>query len=1076
MFDLKAFEQPQPQFGIHPFWFWNGEMDDGEIISQIRSMAEQGIGGFFICPRQGMKIPYLSEVWFRKVKLSIETAGELGLEVWLYDEYPYPSGIAGGEVVLTHPEAKHYTLAHVTEKVQDGKTSDMELPWARILYARAVPLDAETGERCWDQSIDVSESIGNFQSEPVFQKTGLTAYNQKRFFTYRTVKKLHWTPPRGEWELHFFLEAEVNDFKYYGTFVDPCHAEAIKTFIEMTHERYAKAIGEYFGKTVKGMFTDETGLLGKLPWSPRLPKFFESTFGYDLKSCLPALLFNIGEETAKIRYHYFQAIHLLIRQTYHKQIHDWCEKYQLQYVAEVPSVRMTTQLYSHVPGGDSAHDKLGRTLDWIMNRYFLSYRSNPKSVSALSHQLGRERALIECFHSVGWSMTLQDAKWMIDRMAAMGINFFNFHAFFYTVDGLTKHDAPPSQFLQNPYWRHFRHLSDYVKRISYVTSQGTPERLIAVLDPTTTIWSFMGNPFHRFGYCGSDEQEKRKLEKIKHDWLRICKEIVFAGKDYDPLDAELLAEAEVADGVIRIGNAAYSVLILPPMTSLEQGARRQIKKFLDQGGTVIACGLLPYERIDTEEYAGGELFSVFGVEESSLASYWNEEVTVPAKPWRKGERNAYFLPMGAEALDLLLSILDRHAPDEVKFEVPDGSKSFIVHRRRLSEDSSLIFIANQEGGEHEGLLSCDTAEDGVRIVRLNLESGLAEPVTLMRDGAVWRVPVHFAPYASHAFIIERVNGGHEFVANSVSAEPYEWELAADGRWEMEMLGENAVRIDSFELEMDLREGQPEEAMQVQVKPFIDQAEEIADEHLLLPLRFQQIFGTPKKKEVKYPIRCRYTKRFHVEYLPEACLLLKDSGAISGDYVIRLNGNKIVEEDFNWRFIYDNSNQVTDVALMLKAGENTLSIEVTIANDWDGVVDALYLIGDFGVRTTAGKNDGPAIVPVPREGLLQNGPYEGLPYYAGTIAFRRNITLSDIPDTDTFRLVFRDWDANFHDCAEVLVNGHSLGVRPWTPYVWEGRTDLLTKGANRIEVRVTNTLIGLLEGKWFDYEAHVLKDI
>lgn len=79
--------------------------------------------------------------------------------------------------------------------------------------------------------------------------------------------------------------------------------------------------------------------------------------------------------------------------------------------------------------------------------------------------------MIECFHSVGWSMTLQDAKWMIDRMAALGTNFYNFHAFFYTIGGLAKHDAPPSQFVQNPYWPYFRELGDYVGRISYLMSR-----------------------------------------------------------------------------------------------------------------------------------------------------------------------------------------------------------------------------------------------------------------------------------------------------------------------------------------------------------------------------------------------------------------------------------------------------------------------------------------------------------------------------------------------------------------------------------------------------------------------------
>ncbi|UUZ84497.1 hypothetical protein LJK88_13005 [Paenibacillus sp. P26] len=480
MFDMRRFKHPEAEDRIHPFWFWNGDMEDGQIRHQIAEMADKGVGGFFICARQGLKIPYLSEAWFHKVRVAVEAAQQHGLQVWLYDEYPYPSGIAGGEVILEHPEAKHYTLTHTSRRVKDGEHVSLEPPWARILYAKAIPVGAD-GKKRYGEASPIRDAIGNYQAEPVFQKAGLTAYNQKRFFTYRTVQKLEWTAPAGEWEVLIAQEQEIDDFKYYGTFVDPCNKEAMAAFIRLTHDKYAKHLGEFFGTTVKGMFTDEIGLLGSIPWSPALADDFRERRGYDLRDNLHALLDPDAEDAARIRYDYYQCVHLLLRESYHKQVHDWCERHGPQYVAEVPSVRHTTHLYSHVPGGDTAHEKLGRSLDWILNHQADSFRSNAKMVSSLARQLGRKRNLIECFHSVGWSMTLQDARWMIDRMAAQGTNFFNFHAFFYTVDGMTQHDAPPSQFLQNPYWPHFRKLGDYTGRISYVMSSGEAVISAAVL-------------------------------------------------------------------------------------------------------------------------------------------------------------------------------------------------------------------------------------------------------------------------------------------------------------------------------------------------------------------------------------------------------------------------------------------------------------------------------------------------------------------------------------------------------------------------------------------------------------------
>ncbi len=557
MLDMNTFQNPDAKYGIHPFWFWNGEMAEKEIERQIEEMADKRVTGFFLCARQGMSVPYLSDQWFQKVEYAVDIAAKHHMDVWLYDEYPYPSGMAGGEVTLEHPDAKQSILHHTVKKVDGSKKAEVELPWGKVLFAKAVPLDAESGERKWAHAIDVKQSIGNLQVEPVYQKTGLTTYNQKRFFTYNPKKIVNWIAPAGEWEIHCFLEGEINDFKYYGTFVDPCHTEAMATFIKMTHERYAQKLKKHFhfGKTIKGMFTDEIHLLGRYPWSPRFVPFIKQKYGYDIRDYLHLLLYQDGDLAPKIRYHYFQANHLLFRDAYHKQVHDWCEQYGLEYVAEVPSVRMAAQTYSHIPGGDSAHEKLGRSLDWILKRYFYSLRANPKMISSLSQQLGRERALIESFHSVGWSMTLQDAKWMIDRLAAFGVNFFNFHAFFYTLDAMVKHDAPPSQFLQNPYWQHYRKLGDYTRRMSYIMSEGTPVRPIAVLDPTTSLWTHLANPFTSFTYTGKDEAEKEKLEKLKQHWADLCFQLTTHYKDYDHLDPELLATAKISDRQMTIGNA-----------------------------------------------------------------------------------------------------------------------------------------------------------------------------------------------------------------------------------------------------------------------------------------------------------------------------------------------------------------------------------------------------------------------------------------------------------------------------------------------------------------------------------------
>ncbi|MDG0808510.1 hypothetical protein [Cohnella rhizosphaerae] len=124
----KCFQNPPASYRIVPFWFWNGDMSEAAIELQIGEMADKGVGGFFICARQGLTVPYLSQVWFDRVRFAVETAKTFGLEVWIYDEYPYPSGMAGGEVTLEHPDAKHHTLWSLRETREGNRPIHLELP------------------------------------------------------------------------------------------------------------------------------------------------------------------------------------------------------------------------------------------------------------------------------------------------------------------------------------------------------------------------------------------------------------------------------------------------------------------------------------------------------------------------------------------------------------------------------------------------------------------------------------------------------------------------------------------------------------------------------------------------------------------------------------------------------------------------------------------------------------------------------------------------------------------------------------------------------------------------------------
>jgi hypothetical protein len=1151
-----SFHNPPVAYRLAPFWFWNDDLDPQEIIHQIQQMAEQGIGGFFICARQGLTVPYLSNQWFQFVAVAIEAAQQYGLDVWLYDEYPYPSGMSGGEVILQHPDARHRQLLHHTLTVSGPQTLSYDLPWAKLLSAQAVPLEETTGSLLWSHALDLTSYIGSFPAEEVFQSTGLTTYTNKRYFTASVQKRLLWDVPPGRWTIVIFLEKELDDFKYFGTYVDPCHKEAMQTFIATTHEQYSHHFQQHFGATIKGLFTDEVGLLSRIPWSPHLLPFFRQQYGYDLIDALPALFYphaspqptpvgtddadaqnNLDpqptagtdlscppDNTPQIKYQFFQSLHRLLNETYHQPVSAWCAKHHLQYTTEVQSMRMTTQLYSHMPGGDSAHEKVGRSLEWILDHNASSLRADPKIISSLAHQLGAERAMIECFHSVGWSMTLQDAKWMLDRLAALGINFFVFHAFFYSISGLRKHDAPPSQFLQNPYWTHFRHLADYAARLSYTMSQGRASTAIAIVHPATSFWTHMGNPFHSFKYCGDDPAEEHALEQLKQDWTYLCKQLLLHQIDFDHLDPEMLVQACIEDAQLVIGQARYQLLILPPITNLEASAWSQVKAFLQAGGTVISVGLLPYEHIDSTPSIEAEALAHFGLTTSPRQNYWPAETNLPYPPfsndehsWTKGHHSAYFIPTpgGAQhprTIERLLALLQQCIPPAITWEPLLGDRnSFLAHQRSLPDGSQLVFITHQEGTAKKLYLHLVQCPAGQVVELLDLASGLTTTIPTEKTANGYSILLSFAPYESHLLryspslamlpsagtdlscpslpfsggptdtINRSLRSSAEHPQEDTLAQEKSWVLTLDIEqpWKLTAQQDNILRFANFRFALDHNdigsssrwyEGQASQDWPlVEAKALINQCADLAAGQTF-PLQFKQSFGSPVHSSLAYPLRCWYQTTFSVAHLPPTCKLIMDKDAIGGNYTLYLNGHKITAQDFIPISLHGYPQQGCEVQQLLKPGTNHLVVHVEAQSAADGVRDPLYLSGPFGLSLDAAAM--PTIGKVPQTGKLQSGIQEGYPYFAGTLSFTKDISIEAIPSSArTFILELQGWDPHIHDCVEILINGHSLGVCCWSPYHWEGESAILRTGINTVEIRLTNTLSAMLEGSYFDDASH-----
>jgi len=973
-------------------------MKEDEIQRQVNEMADKGIKGFFIHPRQGMEIPYLSKEYFNRVSTAVAAAKQRNLEVWLYDEYPYPSGISGGEVILDHPEFLCKHIKKVEAIVKQGETLKLHAPWGRVLSAKAYRIYNDKVD--FTNSVDVSEYIGTGYSEEIFQLSGLTAYNKKRYFTGNQNKVLLWQPGEGSYKVYIFVEVVFKHFKYYENFVDPLNKAAVEYFIKTTHEQYKKHVGKEFGKTIKGIFSDEIGPFPPgQPWSPLLPELVKERHGIDLIKYLPALWEDMGEETVKVRYAYWNTVTEQFIASYDKPVYEWCENNNLLYVAEKPILRSKQLEYIHVPGIDTGHQKVG-TRAAITGK---KYRENGKMVSSAMHFYHKKAALCEAFHSIGWGMTMQDMKWTFDWLALTGIDWFVVHGYFYTTDGLKKHDAPPSAFFQMPWFRNMNTLSDYADRLSNFLRSTKREVKLLVIDPITSTWT----------------QEKENKNKLNSLFSKMQNEMLYNQLDYYIIDPYLFAEGKVITEGSRtcfsLKGEVYDVVILPPMTNLEDRAFVKLKEYIKAGGKVTGFGVLPFETIETLKPAG-EMEDLFGVRIKEVLSAFEtgEEYTIEQET-----------TLFTTNLSKMLQWLKKEVVLEWTIE-PLDSLGF--------DEMPSIQSRNKNGDVVLFLMNLGSKKRSVKVCSQKLSQIL-----------------ELAPYES------------VFIDNSyVAKEKQEYVLNLKQKLKRKLLHKNPLRIGIWKAVF----ANGEEAY-VDSCPIIDQLEA---SQVKLPIKQKKYFGCVKELEFNgIPVAYEYEFDCSCEIsaLGEV-LLVMEPETVTGDYKIYLNDNYIDTAEFMNRNIYLPTNLAIRVDSYLKKGRNKINIQVDIKNSSEGIRNPMYLFGDFEVAQVEKYW---CLQPLKKDGTL-DVISSGIPFYAGTIEYE--LEVKDLVCTkDDVTLTIKE--KGFEDCVTLCVNGYWTKVCPFGPYEFTIPKHVIQE-INSITLTIDTTAIGIFEGQQFNHEKHCYESV
>lgn len=572
---LKEFYEPDRKYSLLAFWFLNGELKEENLRWQINQMVEKGVYGGFMHPRAYLKTPYLEQEWWDAISVCVEEARKLGFQPWLYDEYAWPSGTAGSTF--------EYGFQKPSRILEQGSANMAKGLYARIFTDKAEALSAEPQQED-DQLIQICEKNGKY------------------YAFYRRI----------------FPKA-----------VDYLRPEVIREFLRLTHEEYRHRYGEDFGNLIPGIFFDEIYMMGNpIPWTEALQGRFEECYGYNLMDELPCLIDGEGKRDRQVRKDYFALIATMYEEAFFKQISMWCESNRLQltghteeFLWEHPRRQgdyFKTMRHLMIPGAD-CHDyryRYPRKITYC----------EPKYAVSVARAYGKERAMSEALGGAGWNCAPEEFKKGINTLAAMGINMFILHGFYYECEHQgSQSDWPTSFFYQNPYWKYFKIFSSYVQRICYLNSIGTPVVRYGLVYPIELMQSHMAN--------GEEDREGTDISNRFHTVLNTMLEHQM---DVDMIDTECLIKSEIRESRLCMGQQRFELLLLPQCLEMDQKLEQKLSEWQQSGGKLVFYKTVAETQIP-------EAFSSCPLCEPEMVTECVSEMVSPCVTVQEGETDGIFV-------------------------------------------------------------------------------------------------------------------------------------------------------------------------------------------------------------------------------------------------------------------------------------------------------------------------------------------------------------------------------------------------------------------------------------------------
>lgn len=498
---LAAFRDPPREFSLMPFWFWNDELSEEEIVRQIADFEAHGVYGFVIHPRVGLPrdIGWMSPRMIHYMHVAIDEAKRRNMYVILYDEGMYPSGSSSGQVVARNPQ-------HA----------------ARGLFKIDLKAGEEPSLKENEHLIAVVDRPGGARLSVIDRPSG------------GVIRGLHY---RGEGPREDRPPA-----------ADILNPDAVDSFIELVYDRFAEEFGEQFGKTVMAIFTDEPSMLGRggrgLPGTSDILPHVNRILGYDFTPYLADLWYRDSPAAARHKADYMRAVGIRLEETYYARLSRWCDEHSIPLTGHPGgSMDIGMERYFQIPG----QDLVWRYVTPGKTALEGDHSTMAKCAASAMLHLGRRRNSNELYGAYGHELTFAEVKWLANWCFVRGQNLLYPHAFYYSVRGPRRDERPPDVGPHSAWWGQYKPYADACRRLCWVNTDSKPICDVAILGDSQYL------PFKAAKVMFEHQRDFHYLE-LRHLWedARVdAQGVHLAGMDY---------RAVVWDGIAQLPAECLPVL------------------------------------------------------------------------------------------------------------------------------------------------------------------------------------------------------------------------------------------------------------------------------------------------------------------------------------------------------------------------------------------------------------------------------------------------------------------------------------------------------------------------------------